>query len=538
MQAQTNAVRPKLFVLLALLSLVTVTFARQSAVQGLLAGIGAALLATWLVPRMLAQPFRELVDVAQRMAKGDLSVRPSAMTGDRLQLLGRALEQMAVTVTAAMNDLRAGRDLLSRILDRMEEGVLMLDADGRIRMTNPALGDMLLPRPALAARDNLDERRDTLDGIPSLLDVRGKTVLEVFRHAELAALLERARERGRVKAEIEIEGLKPRRLLVRTNRVDTAPKGYVVVFVDVTDVRRLESLRRDFVANVSHELLTPVAAVRAAAETMRVAGNGDSGSTERFLDIIERNTERLHALVKDLLELSRIESREFKLRWEDVDAPRLIDQILAMFKMRSEARGISLKTELAPSIKTLYTDRRALEMILSNLVDNAVKYCPEGASIVVRLAPREEKVHLQVEDTGPGIPSEHLSRLFERFYRVDPGRSRDSGGTGLGLSIVKHLAEALEGHAMVQSGVGQGSTFTISFPQRRASPLAQEPDVLTPAPSLAPRPEPNRQSATALLPQTDAQGSVKTVAATNPNDKPENPSVRKTSPGTVPKSLS
>jgi two-component system phosphate regulon sensor histidine kinase PhoR len=239
----------------------------------------------------------------------------------------------------------------------------------------------------------------------------------------------------------------------------------VVVFVDVTALRRLESLRRDFVANASHELRTPIAAVRSATDTLQEGALGDARAAARFVDIIARNSQRLQSLVEDLLELSKLESNEFKLKREPVDLAKVVPIVLALFRDRAEKKGVRLASEMPAALPAIEGDARAVEMVLSNLVDNAVKYCASGARIVVSASDSDGRVRLVVSDTGPGIPPEHLPRVFERFYRVDAGRSRELGGTGLGLSIVKHMVEAMRGKVSVESTVGAGSTFTVSLPR-------------------------------------------------------------------------
>jgi two-component system phosphate regulon sensor histidine kinase PhoR len=229
-------------------------------------------------------------------------------------------------------------------------------------------------------------------------------------------------------------------------------------------MRRLESLRRDFVANVSHELRTPVASVRTAAETLRGAVAQDPAAAERFIAIIERNAERLQSLVEDLLDLSRIESREYSLNAEALEIPRVVGDVASLFRDRAERRRLRVSTAVEGDLPALRTDRRALEQVLVNLVDNAVRYCPEEASITIRARGDAGAVVFAVEDTGPGIDAIHLPRLFERFYRVDPGRTRDRGGTGLGLAIVKHLVEAMGGDVAVSSAIGRGTTFTVRLP--------------------------------------------------------------------------
>jgi len=384
----------------------------------------------------------ELTEAARRITDGDLSVRTRVPGDDELGELGHALDRLAGSLATTLGELRAERDLQKRILEAMHEGVVVVDRDGRIVLVNPAIRSTLL----LGA------------------DAVGKLLIETVRHAQLDTLLDRAREEEEdLPLELELPGLKPRRLLVTAAPLSGDEEGLLLVFVDVTELRRLESLRRDFVANASHELRTPIAAVRSATETLQTGALDDKPAATRFLDIIERNAQRLQSLVEDMLELSKLESNEFKLKRERVDLQRVVPIVLALFRERAEKRGVRLSAEIASSLPTVEGDSRALEHVLSNLVDNAVKYCPMGARILVSATEDEGRVRLVVSDTGPGIAAEHLTRVFERFYRVDAGRSRELGGTGLGLSIVKHMVETMRGRVSVESAVGKGSTFTVSL---------------------------------------------------------------------------
>ncbi len=401
---------------------------------------------------------RRLTAAAREMRAGQLDVHTGMSGGDDVAELGLALDRLSGSLSATMNELRAERGLHARILEGMQDGVLVVDATGRLELVNAALRGMLLVGA----------------------DAVGKLVIEVVRHAGLQDLLERARTTGEVaRGEIDLPGIKPRRLLVHIAPLSGAEEGLLAVFVDVTDLRRLETLRRDFVANVSHELSTPAIAVRDAVTTLRQAMPVDRRAAMTQVEIIERHAERLKDLIEDLLDLSRFESKEFRLKREPVDLDAVVHIVASRFHGRAAAKGVTLSARVEEGLPRLESDQRAVEQVLSNLVDNAVKYCPAGASVSVTIASEDQRVRMSVSDTGPGIAPQHLPRLFERFYRVDPDRSRALGGTGLGLSIVKHLVEAMGGTVSVESDVGRGTTFVIvlSGTRRVPGPGPSEPSV-------------------------------------------------------------
>ena len=406
-----------------------------------LLALGAAVILSSVAAHWISSSLRAMAQAAAQMVHGDLEMRTRPKGSDELAELGHALDLLAASLRDAMRDLRSERDLLRGILASMQEGVLVVDEADRAIHLNPAIRAMLL----------LNE------------EALGRPLLEIIRNADLAELVARARKgEARPAAELDLGGFKPRRLLAHASPLTDRSGDMLIVLVDVTNLRKLESIRKDFVANASHELRTPVASIRSAAETLRGALD-DPESAIGFVDILERNAERLQQLVEDLLDLSRIESREFTLRTENLDLHGFLLEVLPLHEDRFLRKRMPLGNRVRPGTR-IAADRRALEMILSNLLDNAAKYCPEGTPVDLEAEASGGRVRISVSDRGPGIPSQHLPRIFERFYRVDAGRSRDLGGTGLGLAIVKHLTEAMGGTVGVESRPGEGTRFSITLP--------------------------------------------------------------------------
>jgi two-component system phosphate regulon sensor histidine kinase PhoR len=411
---------------------------------GALVALLAAVLLASAAAVLLSRGLRDLTAIARRMAGGDLEARSRLESADEIGELGQTLDHLAANLSRSVRELRDDRDLLGRILESMREGVLVMDGEHRIMLANPSLREMLL-----------------LDS-----DVTGRSTIEVIRNAELQSIVEKALlASDPLSGEIEVGGIKPRRLLVYAARLSGEPRALVLVLFDVTEMRRLETVRRDFVANVSHELRTPVASVRSAAETLRMAIEHDPKAANQFIDIIERNGRRLGELINDLLDLSRIEAKEYRLKVEPADLRQLSEKTVAAFAERALSRNMHLTVDVPAGLPPAVADGNAFDRILTNLVDNALKYCPDGASISVGARELGTKIQVSVSDSGSGIDSKHLPRLFERFYRVDNGRSRDMGGTGLGLSIVKNLVEAMGGEVSVESPPGKGATFAFTLPR-------------------------------------------------------------------------
>jgi len=395
-----------------------------------------------LTVRSVSRPFASLSRAVHRLADGAV---PGWRWTEPDHPEGLATELAAITTRLRdrLDELTEERDRAGQIVDALDDGVLLLDGAGRLLVANPA------------ARSWFGLPDDLRPGLPA------QRVLGVSQIAELA---EKAAEtRAPATCTVSVVFPEYRTLALRAFPLaDRGPTGRIVVtMTDITQRRRLEVLRRDFVANASHELKTPVAALRALAETLLTALPDDPEAARGFAVRIGREAERLDTLVRDLLDLSRVERGTLDV--EPVDLVGLAKEVVGSYADRAEERRIKLRTELRPSV-AMRGDRAQLGLLLSNLIDNAVRYTPSKGTVRVRLDASESRAVLQVADTGEGIPANELSRIFERFYRVDKARARQTGGTGLGLAIVRHVAESHGGMVTVDSELGRGTTFTVTLP--------------------------------------------------------------------------
>lgn len=420
------------------------------------AAVGGAVATFAVAVRLVRRPIREVTRAALSMATGDLYDRARVRGDDEIATLADALNRLAGDLSETIATLRGERDLLAGILDGMVEGVLVVDANDKIVLANRALQGLTM----------------------AFEDAIGKLVLEVIRNAALKEALDAAQASNEpVVREIELGRLRPRKLLVRVSRLPGKRSGTIAVFHDVTDLRRLETIRTDFVANVSHELRTPVTAISTAAETLLGGALDDPDEAAEFMDVIDRHAKRLRQLVDDLLDLAKLESKSFRLVLADLEVSPIINHVATLMADPARRRNVAIRIEPpGPRREPLRAriDRRALEQVLLNLLDNAIKYAGEGAQVTVRSRPLEDRVEISVTDDGAGISPLHLGRVFERFYRVDTGRSRELGGTGLGLAIVKHLVELMGGKIEVASEPGKGASFTICL-HPASSPSSERP---------------------------------------------------------------
>ena len=411
----------------------------------------AMLALTWWVVARVTSPVKTLNEAAQRIAEGDYDQRIYVSNRDELGQLGDSFNRMSQQMSARVNQLRESGQRLETVLRGMIEAVIAVDDRQRVLFANDAAGRLLSFSP------------ETAVGRPLLETVRQHALHQATVDA-LAAPATGGGGNGHATRQLEITlgTLTPRILSTHVARLPGVPcPGVVMVLEDVTEFRRLENLRRDFVANVSHELKTPLSSIKAYAETLLAGALDDADHRRQFVARIDEQADRLHQLIQDLLSLARIESGAEVHQIVSVPLGELVRECLAQHLPAAEAKQISLYCEPIAENVCVAADWGGLREIFGNLVDNAIKYTPDGGRVTVRLRPDEGHVVIDVQDTGIGISAEDQLRVFERFYRVDRARSRELGGTGLGLSIVKHLVQAFGGSVSLHSEPKEGSTFTV-----------------------------------------------------------------------------
>jgi two-component system phosphate regulon sensor histidine kinase PhoR len=412
--------------------------------------LALALLATGLLSVLLSsslgRSLEEIMEAARQYARGNLAARIRVGRDDELGELARIINQSADQLQGRMAEIARDRGRTDAILSAMDDGVLAVDHRGAVILANPSL---------LRAMD--------------LRDALGRHYLEVIRQREVGSLIEAVLRSGE-RREAEVELLQLQRVFtiaaVPFPGESGTPHGAVLTFNDATERRRLEQVRRDFVANASHELRTPLTSIRGFVEALEDGAVEQPEKAQRFLGKIRVHADRMATLVEDLLDLSRLESGDRAPEWEETLPSEVAEDVVASFAGLAARKDIALHREDrgAPAV---LTDPERLRRVLENLVDNAIKYTPAGGRVALTTLPGPEgSARIEVADNGPGIAPEHQARIFERFYRVDKARSRELGGTGLGLSIVRHLAEGMGASVSVESEPGGGARFTVTLPGR------------------------------------------------------------------------
>jgi len=394
----------------------------------------------------ITRPISTLTQAATAISQGDYRQRIFVPGDGELAQLARAFSRMSQELDDQIGELTQVSDQMAAVLDAMSEGVVAVDAEERLLLANQSAGQML----GFAHEG-----------------CQGKSLLHVVRNRPLhEAVTNSLGSERMVHAETELPGASPRTLRIFAQRLAGDPcPGVVVVLHDVSEIRKLEQMRQEFVANVSHELKTPLSSIRAFAETLRCGALHDEKNAVRFLGRIEEEADRLHELILDLLSLARVQSGKEAFDIRSLDLFEHIDRRVESHQEAAAAKSIGLIVEEHPQRLYVAADSEGLREILDNLLDNAIKYSAQDTEVRIAASEQGDEVLIQVTDQGIGIGEEHLPRVFERFFRVDKARSRELGSTGLGLSIVKHLAIALHGSVSVDSTLGRGSTFTVRLPK-------------------------------------------------------------------------
>lgn len=399
---------------------------------------------SYILTRVSTRSLHAIAAIASRISKGEPGTRVLVESGSEVAELARVLNEMAQKTEEQLARISAERNRLDTILRGMGEGIMAADREGVITLVNPSFRDLF------ALQD----------------EVEGKQIIDISRHPALQESFRIVLASGQERFEELQMHPSGRESTVLTHWVPLCEngvvKGVIAVFHDISDIRRMEKIRKDFVANVSHELRTPVTIIKGYAETLLAGALENSEQSARFVTIINTHAERLASLISDLLTLSQLESGKVGLQSRPVLLHEIAEHAVALLEPKIQERRIMIDCSQLLEAPAVLADPARLEQILVNLLDNAVKYTPAGGAVTMHAEPAGDEVRVAVKDTGIGIPPHDLPRIFERFYRVDTARSREAGGTGLGLSIVKHLVQLLGGTVAVVSS-SHGSTFYVTL---------------------------------------------------------------------------
>jgi two-component system, OmpR family, phosphate regulon sensor histidine kinase PhoR len=392
-----------------------------------------------VIAEVISRRLRRIVRFAEQVAAGDLSARIAVTSGDEIAQVAMALDRTARRLEENFAAVRDSRSELEALLNSMTDGVIAVSPDMKVRWANHAIAGIL--------------RQPIRIGVP---------VVELLRHPDFLATINEVLQSKRRESTIAAS-LSGRRSFSVT--AEPLPDGGVVsVLHDISEIERVEKTRRDFIANVSHELRTPLTSIRGYAETLLESDGLLNDNAHDFLQVIRRNAERMGRLTEDLLVLARVESGEEKLDLRAHSARHLLSEATSSMQENARTAEVELTVEDIPDWPVM-ADTYAVHQVFGNLISNALRYAQDGKKIIIGAHELENGIEFFVRDFGPGIASEHLPRIFERFYRVDKARSRESGGTGLGLAIVKHIVLNHGGAVRVESTVGRGTTFFFLLPK-------------------------------------------------------------------------
>jgi len=389
-----------------------------------------------------------MVRFAEEIAQGNLSARIGNSSADEIGQLAASLDKTAAKLGESFATLENSRAQLEGLLNSLLDPVIAVSSENKVQWTNRAMQKLVPYRSRV-----------------------GAPFVETLRAPDLLALLESSITLAEIRSARTSAGIPGK--VFQASATPMPGGGAVLVLHDITEIERVEKTRRDFIANVSHELRTPLTSLQGYTETVLDSMSNGSGETREFLEVIRKNAARMSRLTEDLLTLARVESGEQKLEIQPVAVSELLQEACNSFRGIARSRNIEIAIESAPA-QMVNADRDAIQQVFSNLIDNAIKYAPSGSKILLGAREAEHALEFYVQDFGPGIPYEHLSRLFERFYRVDAARSREAGGTGLGLAIVKHIVLNHGGRVRVESELNHGSTFLFTLPLSQANVGAEQ----------------------------------------------------------------
>jgi len=414
----------------------------------LLLTFAIALAVGFILIRINTSSLLKITQIAQNFARGNFARKADIASSDEMGDLANAINTMGVELQSRMQTILDDKNKLDAIMANMNDAVISTDLQERIILINNAAKTMFGIPKAVLNKDYLWEK------------IRNEKLCNLVR--------EIIKTQATMTSEIEIPS--PEKKLLQTHlspiQIDKDTHGILLVFHDITELRKLENTRREFVANVSHELRTPLASIKGYVETL-LENNSTEHEHQEFLNIIMKHTHRLDNLIKDILELSRLDSHDLKIELRNLDIYPCIENIFSNYKGHCTEKNQNFELNIPQRVPMMETNEYLLRQLLTNLIDNAIKYTPEGGRIGLKIEPVDESIQFEISDTGIGIPQEHIPRIFERFYRVDQARSREMGGTGLGLSIVKHIVNLHHGTIRVESTVGVGSNFIIKIPQQQ-----------------------------------------------------------------------
>jgi len=400
-----------------------------------------------IISLTITRPLQEMTKVSQKISKGDFSKKLKILNQDEIGQLADSLNLMSEELANKIRIISEDKDKMEVVLSGVIEGITAIDKEGRIILFNHALKNMI---------DCSSDR------------VLEKFHWEIIRNNQLNELLKETLQKGQALTR-EITLFSPQEKIFHASANPLTEKnkvwGAVVVLNDITEIKKLEKMRSEFVANVSHELRTPLTSIQGFVETLKEGAINDPEKAQYFLEIIEKQSNRLNNLIEELLQLSKIESQEIAMNLQSIDLRDLIDKTISEFKKKIEQKDHKIKINISPQLPLVKADPEQIEVVFRNLLDNAVKYTPDGGEIYISALEKAENIYIEVADNGIGISAEHLPRIFERFYRANKDRSRKLGGTGLGLAIVKHIVQAHQGTIGVESKPGKGSKFFFTLPK-------------------------------------------------------------------------